>query len=35
MEKTKSYGTTTHNSMNIFTGQAMLLKPADLHLELY
>lgn len=28
MKKIKSYGTTTQNSMNIFTGQTMMLKMA-------
>lgn len=28
MKKIKSYGTTTQNSMNIFTGQTMMLKTA-------
>lgn len=34
MKKIKSYGTTTQSPMNIFVGQTMTLKTADLHLEL-
>lgn len=34
MKKIKSYGTTTQNSMNIFTGHTMTLKTAGLHLDL-
>lgn len=35
MKKIKSYGTTTHNSINIFHGQTKKLETADLHLTLH